>query len=822
MDRLSLFWERLLQDLKYGLRMLGTKPGFTAVAVLSIALGIGATTAIFSVVYAVLIDPYPYRAADRIGQFILTDSKGRNWGIDYTMAQYLEFKSRTRTTIEDAVAVDGRSAVMTGGGLPDVVQQEDCSLNMFDFFGVPTLFGRAFSAKDAPPGHAPEPVAVISYKFWQRAFQGRRDVVGEKIRLDDKFYTVIGVLPVRFTWNDIDAYTPMDLRPDTKKFVSVFYRARAGASQQQIGAEAQKLLEKFAKQVPAYVYPEGAFRTKFVNVNEGILGKFENTLLALFGAVTLLLLIACVNVANLLLARAATREGEMAIRASIGATRFRLVRQLLTESVTLALSGGVLGILLGYGGIKAVISLMPEYSIPHEAVIALNWPVLWFALGVSVLTGIIFGMAPALQISGETQTETLRGAGKGSGIGVRRRRLHDSLMIAEVVLSLVLLTGAGLAVGGLMKLLRQNLGYDPSHVLTFRIPLAQGRYADWSSRRTFYQNILARLRRSPDAEAAAISILGTPPYNGGGSKLLIDGRPLEQGARVRWNLVSDGYFRSVRTPLLRGRELNDSDVSRTSPVAVVTEDFVKRYFRGNEYPIGRHIEIDILNQPLPPQILKAPQFKNSFEIVGVVGTARNNGLSNPPEPAVFIPYTTLFLQNSFVFVRTKSDPMTFLGQAREAIRSVDAQQPITLARTLEDWLNTASAYPRFATFLFGVFGAVGLFLAAAGVFSVVSYAVAHRTREFGIRMALGARPSDVLRLVILTTGRVLAIGVAAGLALSVLATRLLAGRMEGMGTADPYLFVSVPLVLTVATLLAYFLPAQTATQIQPMEALRHE
>ncbi len=512
----------------------------------------------------------------------------------------------------------------------------------------------------------------------------------------------------------------------------------------------------------------------------------------------------------------------MAIRASIGATRLRLVRQLLTESVTLALSGGVLGILLGYGGIKAVIALMPEYSIPHEAVIALNWPVLWFALGVSVLTGIIFGMAPALQISGETQAETLRGAGKGSGIGLRRRRLHDSLMIAEVVLSLVLLTGAGLAVGGLMKLLRQNLGYDPSHVLTFRIPLAQGRYADWSSRRTFYRNVLARVRRLPDAEAAAISMLGTPPYNGGGSKLLVDGWPLEQGARVRWNLVSDGYFRSVRTPLLRGRELNDSDVSRTSPVAVVTEDLVKRYFRGNENPIGRHIVIDILNQPLPPQILKAPQFKNSFEIVGVVGTARNNGLSDPPEPAVFIPYTTLFLPNSFVFVRTKSEPIAFLGQAREAVRSVDAQQPITLARTLEDWLNTASAYPRFATFLFGVFGAVGLFLAAAGVFSVVSYAVAHRTREFGIRMALGARPSDVLRLVVLTTGRVLAIGVVAGLALSILATRLLAGRMEGMGTADPYLFVSVPLVLTVATLLACFLPAQTATQIQPMEALRHE
>ncbi len=369
------FWDRLKQDLHYGSRMLLSRPGFTAVAVLSLALGIGATTAIFSVVYAVLIDPYPYRAADRIGQLVLTGKKDTFRGVGYSKAQYIELKQRLRS-MEDAAAIDGGEAVMTGTGLAEVVRRSYCSGNFFDFFGVPPLFGNVFTAKSTRDNAAPEPVAVVSYKFWQRLFEGRRDVLGQKIRLNDTVYTVIGVLPVRFTWMDMDVYVPMDVRSDTHSYVNVFYRIRPGVSQNQINAEFRPIFEEFRKQVPRYIYPEGSFKVKFLNVNEGILGKFQNTLLALFGAVTLLLLIACANVANLLLARAATREGEMAIRVAIGATRRRLTRQLLTESVLLGLTGGVFGIGLAYGGIRAVIALMPEYSIPHEAVIALNWPVL--------------------------------------------------------------------------------------------------------------------------------------------------------------------------------------------------------------------------------------------------------------------------------------------------------------------------------------------------------------------------------------------------------------------------------------------------------------
>jgi predicted permease len=806
------FWERLAQDLRYGCRMLLAKPGFTAVAVLSLALGIGATTSIFSVVYAVLIDPYPYRAADRIGSLTLTDKKGGQRGFGYTKAQYLELKSRVRS-MEDLIAIDRREVVMTGTGLPEVVVQANCSPNVFQFFGVPPLFGRAFSEE--------APVAVISYKFWQSRFQASRNVLGQKMRLDKTVYTVVGVLPVRFTWMDVDAYTPMDMRPSALDFVDVIYRIRAGVTQQQVAAEFQPILEQYRKQSPTYLYPEGPFKVGFRNVNEGILGKFANTLLALFGAVALLLLIACGNVANLLLARAAAREGEMAVRLSIGATKPRLIRQLLTESVLLALTGGAFGVALAYGGVHAVAALMPEYSIPHEAVIALNLPVLWFALGVSVLTGIVFGLAPALQVSSDTQSETLRSSGKGAGVSARRRRLHDALMVVEITLSLVLLTGAGLAVKGLLALEGGALGYNPSSVLTFRIPLGEGSYTQWGTRHAFFHEVLNRLRRLPGVEAAAASETGTPPWNGGNSKVTFDDRADSESPQIRWNMVSDGYFESVRTRLLRGRLLNDSDMIRANPVAVVTEDLVTRYFAGKD-PLGRHFQLELLKQPLPLVYLKAPQFSVSFEIVGVVGVARNRGLTDPPEPAMFFPYSVVLGPDPFLLVRTKGDPLAITNQARAVIKSVDANQPITLVRTLEQWLETATAYPRFATFLFGVFGGIGTLLAAAGVFSVVSYAVTQRTREFGIRMALGAEPRDVFRLVLTTTGKVVALGLTVGLGLSILASRSLSGRMEGMGTADPYLFVSVPVILIVATLLACFLPARSATLIQPVDALRQE
>jgi predicted permease len=570
MVRVSAFCDSLAQDLRYGLRMLIAKFGFTAVAVLSIALGIGATTAIFSVIHAVLIDPYPYRAADRIGWIGLSVRNG-NRPVTYTEAQYLDLKSRLRS-MEDTVALNLKQVVLTGTNvLPEVLSQEDCSPNMFEFYGVPALFGRVFTPADFPAGHAPEQVAVISYRFWQHALQGSRDVIGRKILLNEKQYTIIGVLPLRFTWNDVDAYTPMDMRPNTEEYVAVFFRIKPGVTERQIASEFNPLLEKFRLEVPRFFYPEGAVRAKWISVNEGILGKFATTLLVLFGAVVFLLLIACANVANLLLARAATRDGEMAIRASIGATRARLIRQMLTESVLLALTGGALGIGSAFAGVKAVIALMPEHSIPHEAVIALNWSVLWFAAAASVATGIISGLAPALHSSAKTQSQALRSSSKGAGVGLGNRRFHAVLMVFEITLSLILLTGAGLAIKGFVKMQQQRLGYDPGGVLTFLLPL-EDTYTSWSARRTFFEHVLSELERIPGVTTASMSEMGTPPFNGWNTTISFDDRPANQPALVRLNLISRGYFAAVRTPLLRGRLPNEQEIlslvmSTTTPTS---------------------------------------------------------------------------------------------------------------------------------------------------------------------------------------------------------------------------------------------------------------
>ncbi len=808
-------------DLRYSLRLLLKNPGFAAVAILSISLGVGAATAIFSVVYAVLLDPYPYRGAERIGSLRLLNKKGPQGGTGYTMAQYLEMKARARTA-EDMMAMNRRNVVMTGSGLPEAAVQEDFSSNAFDFFGVPPLFGRVFTPKDIAGGRPPEPVGVLSYAFWQRHFAGRPDVLGEKVKLDDKVFTIVGVLPIRFTWHDADIYVPMDLRPSAAENIGMIIKVKPGVSKQQVADEFQPFHEQFSKDMPSYYYPDRPFRTEFQSVNEGILGKFANTLLALLAAVGFLLLIACANVANLLLARATAREGEMAVRVSLGAGRGRLIRQLLTESVLLSLAGGALGVALAYQGVKAVVALMPEYSVPHEAIIAINWPVLWFALSVSMLTGVLFGLAPALQLSSLHQAESLKGAGRGGAIGGGSHRLRDLLMLAEITLSLVLLTGAGLAIRGLLSLEQQKLGYDPNNVLTFRLQLPAGRYTQWSQRHAFFTEALHRLGRIPRVQAASVSSMGTPPWNGATSKFQIDGQVPAGGAQLRMNLVSDGYFDTVKVPLVRGRYLTNSDVARASRMAVVSEDLIKKYFPAGQDPLGRHLRIDLLSQPMPPGFLKAPQFDASFEIVGVVGTARNAGLRDQPEPAVYLPDSLLYPPGAFLLLRTASDPLAFANAAREAVRSVDPGQPVMLVRSLDQWLGQATAYPRFATFLFGIFGAIGMTLAAIGVFSVVSYTVARRTREFGVRMALGASPAQVFRLVLASTGRVLLAGLVLGIALSVFASRALADRIEGMGTADPFMLLAVPLVLSAAAFLACYVPARSATRIQPMDALRHE
>jgi len=810
----------ILQDIRFAFRLLVKSRLSTTIAILSLALGIGATTAIFSVVYAVLIDPYPYAGAERIGSAHVLNAKGDHY-MSYTMAEYLEMQARAKS-VESMILNNRRSVVMTEAGLPEAVIQEDFSANAFEFFGVPPLFGRTFSPRDTSNESKVEPVAVLSYLFWQRHFSGRRDALGQHVRLNDKFYTVIGVLPPRFTWNDADIYVPTELHPDIQERFGMVLKVKSGMPRGQVNAEFQGFHEKFSKGAPSYIYPEPPFRTEFMSVNEGILGKFANTLLALLAAVGFLLLIACANVANLLLARASGRHGEIAVRVALGAGRKRVIQQLLTESVILSVTGGWLGIALAYGGVKAVVGLMPEYSVPHEAVIAINVPVLCFAMAVSVVTGILFGLAPALQLSNRNQAVFLKDAGRDSAAGSAGHRLRDVLIVSEVTLSLVLLTGAALAAAGMVELTRQKLGYQPKGVLTMFVFAPATHYPQWSQRRAFFTDIIERLRKLPSVVSAAATLTGAPPYSGAPSKFEIDGLA-STGAKIRVNLVSEAYFSTVGIPLLKGRYFDAEDVTRVNPVAVVTEDLVKKYFPSGQDPMGRQISLDLFTGPLPPNFTKSPQDPHTFQIVGICGTARNSGLRDAPEPAVYLPFSSIFPPGMMFAIRTtKSDPLALSNDARQAVSSVDASQPIAFIRTLDDLVKNELAYPKFATLLFGIFGAIGLTLACTGIFSVVSYAVARRTREFGIRMALGATRGNVMGLVVRSTGVVLVVGFALGAILSAVSSRVLAGKLAGIGVPSVSMLVAITSVLAMAAFLACAIPARSATKVEPVEALRHE
>jgi predicted permease len=818
--KLGNLFRSMLSDSRYGIRQLRKSPGFTAVAILSLALCIGATTVIFSVVYAVLVDPYPYAGADRIGMLDLSNEKGNQGTVGYSMSEFIEMKARSHT-LENMIAVSRQNVSLIETGFPESVVQMDFSPNGFEFFGVPPLLGRTFSSQGPGGESKPEPVAVLSYLFWQRHFAGSREVLGQRVRLNDKFFTVVGVLPRRFTWSDADIYVPMAIRPSTEERVGLIVKRKVGIPKEQLNEEFQVFHEKFSKFGPSLNYPDPPFRTEFSSVNDSILGKFANTLLALLAAVGLLLLIACVNVANLLLARASTRQGEIAVRVSLGAGRKRVIQQLLTESVILSGAGGVLGVALAYGGVNAVVALMPEYSVPHEAVIAINLPVLFFALTVSLLTGILFGLAPALQLSAPNQSTFLKTAGRDSASSTSGRSLRDALIVAEVTLSLVLLTGAALAAAGLLELTKQRLGYQPKGVLTLFVPVPAERFPEWSQRQAFFSDVLENLRKLPGAESVAAAATGVPPYSGADTKFEMNGIT-SPAAQVRFNLVSEGYFKTMGISLLQGRTFDASDVKRVVPVAVISEDFVKKYFPPGQDPIGRQVRLEVFSSSLPPGLVKSPQGPDSFEIIGISATVRNRGMRDDPEPAIYLPFTTLFPQGMLFAVRTPGDPRTLSNGARQAVNSADPGQAIARVQTLEEIQSNAVAYPRFATFLFGTFGVIGLALASSGIFSVVSYAVSRRTREFGIRMALGASPANVLRLVLGSTGRVLLVGFVLGAIFSVISDRALAGKLEGIGVATPSLLLAIMALLAVAAFLACAIPARSATRVQPMDVLRNE
>jgi predicted permease len=637
-------------------------------------------------------------------------------------------------------------------------------------------------------------------------------------------YTILGVVPPRFTWNNAEVYVPLAVVRGNPRSYATHARIKAGVSPETAAAELQVFTERFAERSPT-AYPLerlGAIKMTIHSLNDWILGDFQGTLRILLAAVGFLLLIACGNVSILLLARASARQKEIALRRTLGAGRGRVIRQLLTESVVLAVCGGVVGVFLAYWGVPAIVALMPQFSIPSEAVIAVNGVVLLFGFVVAVLTGVLFGMAPALQLAKPDVKEAMEEGGRSNTGSSRLGRLRGMLVVAEVALTVVLLVGAAIAVRGLAALIQTPLGYDPSNVVTLDMIVMRGQYGTWQERRTYFQRLLESLRAAPGIESATISMTARPPQiflrlpfdtNGHAEP--------DQNRTTLVGIIGTDYFSTVRIPLLRGRDFSEADMEPVR-VALINEEMERQYFADVD-PIGQQIRIPGLEMRNNPSLLLAPGADFAFEIIGVVASSRNQGLTDPSKPATYLPYGLFLTPNPGFMVRTTGDSNAMVNTLRQQFLAVDPDHPPAVVRTLEEVLEQSGrAYPRFTTVLFSVFAAVGLLLAASGIFSVVSYTATRRIPEFGIRRALGATDSDILRLVTGTTAKLLVIGLVIGIGGVVGFSSVIESYVQGWDPRDPIAFATVIALLLAVALVACWVPARRATAIQPVQALREE
>ena len=811
--------QTFLQDLRYGLRQLKKNPGFTATAILSLALGIGATTAVFSVVYAVLLDPYPYADSDRMVHLFAKDKSGEDRWIGLTGPQYQQY--RNTKSVESAVAEDQWNLTTTGGELPEDVNAVYFTGNGFNHFGVPALLGRGLIPSDAPEGQDPQPVVVLGYKFWQRHYNGEPDVVGKNIQLVHKNYTIVGVAQSRFTWGDGDVYLPLKFTADPSRRYQVDTKLKPGVSHAAANAEFQSLFEQFARETPTH-FPTDGFKVTVQGLNERFVKELGSTLILLLGAVGLLLAIGCGNVSILLLARGTAREHEFAVRTAVGATRLRIVRQLLTEALVLSLSGAALGVLLAYRTVALIVTLLPEFSFPHEAAIRIDLPVLCFSVALAVFTGVFFGLSPALQLSRPEVSQVMQASMKKVTGGVRGKRTHSALIAGQIAMTLLLLATAGAAIQGFLMLNRLHLGYNPHNVMSVGIPVHDNSYTTWEKRSAYFDQLLQKVAAIPEVASAGLSTNATPPNNGFDNRFEILGKPVAAEQRARLNLVSPEYFPVLQIPLMAGRIWNQSETRRGAKVAVINEALAKQYFPGGD-AVGQQVRMPELKGE-PPLQLTVPDSDGWVQVVGVVGDAFNDGLGKPIKPALYVPYTMAMPMWTQILVRTNVPPLTILNGVRQQIHSVDAdQQAEGHVRSLEEWITHQQewAQPHLIALLFGAFAALALVLAAVGLYSVVSYSVAQRTNEFGIRMALGAQRGDVLRMVLFSAVFSVGAGILVGAVLTLALNRLIA-HWAHSNSIHSAVLLGVTLLMAGVAAIACLLPAQRASAVDPMEALRYE
>jgi putative ABC transport system permease protein len=809
------------QDIRYALRNLRKAPGFAAVAVITLALGIAASTAIFSVIENVLMEPFPYPDAQRFYSVQIHDAERSEPGGrgGFSGPEFLDYVEQNHV-FDRVIANDNTDVLYRAGEGTQRFDGNHVTPGTFEFLGMPAQLGRVMQPADYEPG-AP-PVFVLRYKTWVKSFGADPGIVNKTFVLNGVSRTLIGIMPPRFGWGDADLWIPK--KPEravaTKVVAGAFPQfwfllghLKPGVSVKEAEADFTVVANRLSKVYPKD-YPK-RFTVQLESLTNLVVGRFKMTLYIVLAAVGLLLLIGCGNVANLLLARATTREKEFAIRSALGANRWRLIQQLLVESLILATGGAAVGTLLAWGGLKSLVALMPQNIIPAEAVIRLNMPVLAFTLGVAVLTALVFGLVPALKAARKDLNEPLRDSGKGISGGFRHGRLRDAVVVLEVGLSLTLLVAAGLLMRSFVALRDVKLGLQPDHIFVARLPLPVERYKTADQVTGFYRPLLQRLKALPGVvEATETSTL--PPYGGIPSDIEVPGKTHAEKWKAMFQLVSEGYFPVLKIQFVDGRGFTEAEVNGARKLAVVNQTFVKKYL-GNENPIGRQVRIAQLAEF--DDAVKEPV----FEIIGLVADAKNRGLQEPVEPEIWVPYTVTGSAFRGILVRTAREPLTMMNAVEHEIWATDANVAVTLTGTLEGYISQFSfAGPRFGFLLMTIFGAIGLALVTIGVYSVLAYTTVRRTQEIGIRMALGAKGSDVLGLVIRMGLRLVGIGVGLGLIASLALGKVIATQLWGVSAYDPWTLTFVPVLLIITGLLACWIPARRAANVDPLVALRYE
>jgi len=813
--------ESLLKDVRYGVRGLLKRPGFTAIAIITLALGIGANTAIFSVVNTVLLRPLPFRAP---GELVTLWERNPKQGYEQNppaAGNFVDWRDQNRVFAQMAIYAPSRKFNLALGDQPERISGAAVSSSLFELLGVRPVQGRTFSSEEEQPGN--DQVALISHNLWQRHFAADLNPVGRTITLDSRPHTIVGVMPEGFqfpggsgtvlrifTPAPAELWVPLALDADTLRqrsshSLNVIGRLKPGVTVEQATTEMDAIQQRLEQQYPTFFIGSNV---KLVPLPEQIVGTARRPLLVLWGAVVFVLLISCANVANLLLSRSSSRKKEFALRTALGAGRTRIIRQLLTESLLLSFAGGIAGALLAAWGVHVLSTIVP-LDFPRREEIAIDGWVLGFTLLVSMLTGIIFGLAPAIQSTKMDLTDALKSSGRNSAGSSHRHSLRSLLVMSEMALALILLIGAALMIQSFLRLRQVGAGFSSDNVLTMELSLPRNSYPR-DRRPDFFQQLIERTKSVPGVQlvAAAKSL----PLSGDNMNFAFDieGRPFPPGRSpgADCRFVTADYFKALRIPLIKGRGFSQSDGPQAPHVLLINNTMADRFFP-NEDPIGKRLELGI----------------NSFngEIIGIVGNVKHVALDADVNSEVYAPYSQApFWTDMTLLVRTSGDPMSLAGAMRNELGTLDKQVSIGKVRTMDTIAAESVAQPRFRTLLLGVFGISALLLASVGIYGVMSYAVTQRTQEIGIRMALGAQVGDVRKLVIRNGMTLALVGVAIGLAGAFGLTRLMASLLFGISATDVPTFAAISVGLVAVALIACYIPARRATKVDPLVALRYE